>query len=380
MRLAELISQLGGLKLLRGDADTLEIGRVEVLEGASAPVEGGVYLCASPKVAQRWLAAKAASHVRACLVGPRAFKKLAWPTSGLVVLACTSESIPLDLSARILRVLLERERPGNIDQEVLCRGLLERIFEAGLELNAAVCKRAMALGMELESKHQVMLVMLEASEAIAGADDLRSRLLKLLRTELLSDSRFHEVHAQPNGAVVLLDRRTERDSSHLPAVISEGLRRLGVPFAIGLGRVQDLNRHGATALTRSYREAREALEVRRLVGLRQTWISYERARPLILTDLISRDPRVLELVQQVLEPLLTTEERYRRSLLEALHAYLEHQQSIQAAAQELHIHPNMLKYRIQRVNELLHLRELSSDQRFLLLVSAKIMLQTSPLS
>ncbi len=381
MRLAELIAQLGGLELLRGAADTLEIGRVEVLDAAVAPVEGGVYLCTSPKIAQRWLEANAASHVRACLIGPRAFKKVNWPASSLVVLACTSESIPLDLSARILRVLLERERPGSIDQEVLRRGLLERIFEAGLELNDAVCKRAVTLGMDLESKHQVMLVILEASEALAaGADDLRSRLLNLLRKELLSDSRFHEVHAQPNGAAVLLDRRSERDSSHLPAVISEGLRRLGVPFAIGLGRAQDLNKHGPTALAKSYREAREALEVRRLVGLRQAWISYERARPLILTDLISRDPRVLELVQQVLEPLLTTEARYRRSLLEALHAYLEHQQSIQAAAQELHIHPNTLKYRIQRVNELLHLRELSSDQRFLLLVGAKIMLQTSPLS
>jgi hypothetical protein len=176
----------------------------------------------------------------------------------------------------------------------------------------------MTLSMDLESKHQVMLVMLEASEAFAsGADDLRSRLLNVLRTELLSDSRFHEVHAQANGAVVLLDRRSKPDSSHLPAAISEGLRRLGVPFAIGSGRVQDLNKNGATALAQSYREAREVLEVRRLVGLRQAWISYERARPLILTDLISRDPRVLELVQQVLEPLLSTEARYRRSLLEA---------------------------------------------------------------
>jgi hypothetical protein len=88
MRPAELIAQLGGLEPLRGAADTLEIGRVEVLEETVAPVEGGVYLCANPKIAQRWLKANAASRARACLIGPRAFKKLDWPASSMVVLAC----------------------------------------------------------------------------------------------------------------------------------------------------------------------------------------------------------------------------------------------------------------------------------------------------
>jgi hypothetical protein len=91
MRLAELIAQLGGLEPLRGAADMLEISRVEVLEEAVVPVEGGVYLCASPKLAQRWLAANTASHVRACLIGPRAFKKVDWPASSLVVLASRFE-------------------------------------------------------------------------------------------------------------------------------------------------------------------------------------------------------------------------------------------------------------------------------------------------
>jgi sugar diacid utilization regulator len=377
MRLDELVSQLGGLEVVRGATDTLEIGRVDVLIDGILATEGSVYLCASARLARRWLEENAARSVRACLIAPRSIRKLTWPASSMVVLAYKSEIIPLDLSARILRALFEHEHPATIDHEVLCRGLLERIFEGSLELTNAVKKAASTLGMDLESKHQVMLVVLDTPEALVdNGRELRSRLLSLVRAELLTDSRFHEVHGQPSGAVGLLDHRAERDSSQLLSTVSEHLRRIGVPFAIGLGGAYRDPKYRLTALARSHREAREALEVRQQAGLRQAWISYEQARPLILTKLISRDPRVLELVQQVLEPLLNTEPRYRRSLLEALHAYLEHRQSIQQAANELHIHPNTLKYRIQRLNDLLHLRDLSSDQRFLLLVAAKIVLQT----
>jgi hypothetical protein len=86
MRLAELIAQLGGLASVCGTTDTLEIGRVEALEETLVPVEGAVYLCANPKTARRWLEANASHQVRACLIGPRSFKKVDWPTSGVVVL------------------------------------------------------------------------------------------------------------------------------------------------------------------------------------------------------------------------------------------------------------------------------------------------------
>lgn len=372
MLISELIDRVEGLEAVSGDLGAVNVARVEALGPDSLPTPGALYLCNDLTLIQAWLNQHQGydqGHV--ALVGPGIVQDFKLPATPIAILAYRDNPLPLDLGARILRVLLERSRPLEIDQELLQRELLEQVLEEQVHLTRSVLNRASSMGMEIASKTQVLLVTIENPDVLYTADTatLKARLVGTVRACLAQDSPHHEVYAQSSGVIALLDKRREKTDEELLAAVGQQVRTLpNLLFSIVLGGQYQT----PDAIPKSYREAIIALEVKRQFGLQSPVISYEAARPRIVTYHLSQDPKIREIVEQVLAPLQAVEPRYRRALLQTLKAYLEHHHSVQQASASLHIHPNTLKYRVQRLEDLLNLRSADPEQRFLLLLSAQV--------
>jgi DNA-binding PucR family transcriptional regulator len=151
---------------------------------------------------------------------------------------------------------------------------------------------------------------------------------------------------------------------------------LVIPDPDGPGRAAALKRAVGSAMAalgpavppreahRSLRWAREALALVERGAIRSS------KGPVLVADhlasmLVLGDQELAEaLVAQRLAPLLALPASERDRLLETLGAWLAHQRHTPAIADELHVHPQTVRYRINRLRELLGDVLDTSDGRF----------------
>lgn len=115
-----------------------------------------------------------------------------------------------------------------------------------------------------------------------------------------------------------------------------------LPVAAGIGPAGPLS-----ALPRSFRDAGRALETAvafSLVGVR-------RLDDLVLPAVVLAEDALGDvLVERYIVPVRALG-AFGEDLLVSLRTYLEHEQNVEAAARELHVHPNTLRHRLTRFEE-----------------------------
>lgn len=105
-------------------------------------------------------------------------------------------------------------------------------------------------------------------------------------------------------------------------------------------------------IAKAYAQARRAIETARRLGRQGEAIAFE---DLGIHRLLFQVPDLGELrayAEEVLGPLHTHERRYRTGYLPTLAAYFRENGSLQRAARQLHVHPNTVTYRLNRVEEI----------------------------
>jgi purine catabolism regulator len=144
-----------------------------------------------------------------------------------------------------------------------------------------------------------------------------------------------------NGHVALV---LEGDGGLLDAW-TESLAAAGLPASAALGRAVET----PARLVDSRCDARLALDFLERTGAPAGRVLRFEDFELIDALLSAADPAELQArVDLILDPL-----RDHPQLLESLAAYLSADQNINAAAEALHVHPNSLRYRLNRVEDLL---------------------------
>jgi len=390
MQLKELLVRLPLFEVLTGDPHLIEVSRVEELRAEMDPLPGTLYLVEREDTLLAWIETYRHSslfrHLGFVLPGPAEFRSVSG-LSDVVVLRYVESRLPLDLSARILRIFYEQHQPLQTDVELLRKEIIEELMRGAPTSMEGLLARANVLGLALEQKRQVLLVDLEDPNAfylryLAEGESyvslVRSRMLSLLREILLNDSSHHVVSLHGTGAVALLDRRGVEEPAILAKKVYEKLRReFGtMTFVVALGNPYP----SPGLLAKSYREAQAVLEVCRIYGFRTPWITFESIRSQIFFHALGKNTEVADLVKAVLDPLRAVEPRYRRALLEALVAYLECDRSVRRASKVLGVHPNTLKYRIRRLEELLSLQSVDGERKLLYYIAAKLSLLAMRLS
>lgn len=127
------------------------------------------------------------------------------------------------------------------------------------------------------------------------------------------------------------------------------------PLAVGVSNPC----RGAGSFASGFHEARNAVEVGALLHGRAGVFRYEDLG--VYRYVLTGDSRVPDRYQDALEHLVQYERRRGTALIRTLEAYLEHQGAIAATSRALYMHPNTLRQRLSRIEQLTHLDLNSED-------------------
>ncbi len=175
---------------------------------------------------------------------------------------------------------------------------------------------------------------------------------------LLAVARAHEPHAIVAGRhdqlALILSAINEHESQVVEHIV-ESVKRLcrqslpDLTISAGIGRpYPDLE-----GIPVSYTEASRALHVIRRLNAHSATIMYADLGVQRLLFQVENPAELLEFAHTRMGPVLSYDQRHDGVLIVALEAYLRSNQSAPEAAQRLDLHPNTLRYRLRKVEELL---------------------------
>ena len=296
--------------------------------------------------------------------------------AGAVVVAWP-EPIPLDLAARV-QLRLTSTNDGSLPGDAIARArqdLVEDVVLGRYRDPEANLRRARALGIELQSLQAVLLVGFVDFERFYVQHEAQGELFfQRLKGQMLTTARREATRQQPNatvvphgeGALVLLERDPDAVGVELARVLRQELRF--VPLVVAGGAPGD----GADGLVRSYGEAQSALQLRKRLRLRERYVAFRDLTGFALLQRVERSSELAPLLHAELAPLLDAEYGRRPVLVESLAAYYDAGSSLKAAADAIGIHPKTLRYRLDRIDEILGEGTVSGEKSLLLHLAAKV--------
>lgn len=364
--------------VIAGDAAQLAMQRVlEVPTHPQAALPGTLYLVADAAAAASavWLARR---RDVALLAPAAAIETLLGPDQRAVLVALRGERIPLDLAARVQRALIEVEgtefTAGSV--AVARQDLIDDVLHQRFNDPHAVLTRARGLGLELADARVVLVAAIDDVERyyLAHVDEgepfiqrAKGALALVVRRTVLRHDPRAPVALLGDAAVALIT-----DPRVAPRVAAEAARdarrelRLA-PVAVATGTAKE----PWTALGASYREARLALELRRRLRLPKRDVAFAEVTGAALLHLLDAASEVTELLAFELAPLLAADRLHRTRLVETLVAWFDAGSSLKGAADALSVHPKTLRYRLDRISDLLGAGALAGDKRVLYYLAAK---------
>jgi purine catabolism regulator len=129
----------------------------------------------------------------------------------------------------------------------------------------------------------------------------------------------------------------------------------------------------ASAISRTYAQARRALETAQRFGRQGDVVAFEDLGVYRLLFHVTDPAELRGFIDQVLGPLLEYDQRHSADLVRTLDTFLSKNGNLQSTARELSLHVNSVTYRLQRIQSISHLDLEQSEDRLLAQVALKIL-------
>jgi len=232
------------------------------------------------------------------------------------------------------------------------RNLIKDFFEqlAGGQAPATLKERAERLGCDLDRAHVVI--------AASPADERFERAITALGTGLVDradDSLRALLRIPPGGSGALLEsiRRIQKE--------------LEPPGAIGVSNVCK----GAASFPAGFDEARHALLGSTVLRGSPGVLTYDELGPYKYLLRMSLDADIRDAQRDAVSQLAAYDDERSTSLLRTLEEFLRRRGNISATAEALYVHPNTLRQRLRRIQELSGL-DLRKDDWLMLEIAVKM--------
>jgi len=242
------------------------------------------------------------------------------------------------------RILLSREQRH--------RALLLEELVSGQPLNRnEIAERAAAYGWNVASPRASLVVGLHTSGGDSpevGGQPLEEQLLATVRSVFGRSAIGWGLRA----GLAILAEVDGSQATHRAAVerLASAIRREnpGLHVAIGMGRQCT----GPDELYLSHREATQALSLGRdLKGL-DFVLGYDELGVYRLLQTLAADGTLRRFCDDTLRPLLEYDASHSGSLVRTLETYLRNERNMAAAARQLFVHYNTLRYRLDQISSL----------------------------
>jgi sugar diacid utilization regulator len=129
----------------------------------------------------------------------------------------------------------------------------------------------------------------------------------------------------------------------------------------------------ASAIARSYAQARRALETAQRFGHQGDVVAFEDLGVYRLLFHVTDPAELRGYLDQVLGPLIDYDQRHNADFVHTLATFLAYNGNLQATARDLSLHVNSVAYRMQRIQSIARLDLEQSEDRLLAQVALKIL-------
>jgi sugar diacid utilization regulator len=269
----------------------------------------------------------------------------------------------LGQAATVLALEMVKDRLAHEVEQRVRRGFADDLIAGRYDDAEQMRDRARYLGYDLTGPFQVLVFDIDQFGRYVAEQRLSEADIDALRRRfadaLLGVARHHAPRATVAGRhdrLSLIFSRVDTASSKLvdsviAAVRSRAEQTLpGLTVSVGVGRVYA----DPDQVRTSYQEASQAILVlRRLGGVGKT-VAYSDMGITRLLLHVENPAELIEFARKRLQPVLAYDEHHNGILIAALEGFLGANQSISQAAEQLDLHPNTLRYRLRKVEELLH--------------------------
>ena len=260
-------------------------------------------------------------------------------------------------AATICGVIMGRERVVAAAAARVRDDLMEGLLLGRAAEPEEVDRWAQHLGYDPGHAHRVISVTLEdATDQELEAVDQAARRHRILDglARLASGRAPDAIVAVRDRELVIVAREHTASTDHrwlAPRELGNALlghaRRLypGAVLTVGIGGPC----RRPSEIARSYAQARRTIGTSRRLGRHGEAVAFE---DLGIHRLLLQVPDLDELrafAEEVIGPLMAHERQHRSGYLRTLAVYLRENGSLQRAARQLHVHPNTVTYRLNRV-------------------------------
>lgn len=227
-------------------------------------------------------------------------------------------------------------------------------------------------GWNLNRPHGVLVFELEDYQDFSADSHLLDAMFRIIET-ILQVELENPIVMKKKGQIVAIipgDVRYEstQDVRNLVERIQKSARERSKSrdLSVGVGRVYDSPKD----IFRSFQEAKVALELGRLMEIREGVPFF--ADLGLARILYNHDRQELkEFYTETLGALVDFDQEQGNNLMSTLEAYLKNQCDLKATANNLFLHPNTLRYRLKKVEEVLHVQLDDFDTKLNLMTAFK---------
>ena len=268
-------------------------------------------------------------------------------------------------TAKVAALYLLRHRAGADVERTLQAELLAAILQGG----AGAREAANRLGLTGPAHRVLALLLQDPGDAEAGQQ--RTQLRDVLAVHL-STFRVRGAAAVMGGivfAVISCDADEERSRELMMRLSEDMVSRAGTSsLLIGVGGL-------ALSFDQVPRSKREAEETLRALGSSagRNVATIEQVRLSALLARFAEDAaKDRDIYQDKIEPLLESDRETGTAYISALRAYFNSFGDYTAAAAGLHVHPNTLRYRLRRAQEIAGVRLDDPEERLALMLLIRL--------
>ena len=215
-------------------------------------------------------------------------------------------------------------------------------------------ERAQALGTDLARPHLVLQAVPRPGPSERSWDEV-ANLLETGAARAFPGSLFDRRDAAVRGLLHL----GSGDERTAVARLRELHANLNAKHPLAIGVSQRCE--GAAAFTTGFEEAEHAVAAAAVVSPHPGVISFDDLGAYKYLLRVSQEGRVRDPRGEALKKLVAYDERHRSQLLYTLEEFLKRRGNIAAAAQTLYVHPNTLRQRLRRIQDLTGLDVANED-------------------
>lgn len=289
---------------------------------------------------------------------------------------------PLDLvaiehAATVLALKLSQEKVAHEVEERIRGNLLQDVLTGVFPSEADVVERAGYFGYNLRQRFRVIVVQVQDKNG-KMLDDLGGRWASAVRSVLRDYSPLSISGVRTDHLFVLASSGEQGSPRELADLLANRLGTLREDAAV-LVSVSDESPDPAH-IKQAYGEARQAIQIAQLIGQNRGVVEYDHLSVFHLLLQVKDRTELQRFANQILGPLEDYDLRRSGHLVETLHHLFYEDDAPTQIANRLFVHPNTVKYRLRRAQEITGLRMDKPSDRFklqLALAVARILDATS---